>query len=145
MILVWYYIITSQARAVAGCEVLWWVGLCLSVCMSVCLCLSVCPRGYLRKHTCDLYQTFCACRLCPWLGPFRHVYDKPHRLSPGKGFLPRWKCIIGPERGMGAHSACEVCYLRWSRFLNAFCLPTLICECEAVCISNANLRTQSEH
>jgi len=32
------------------------------------LCVSVCPRGYLRDHTRDLYR-FCACCLCPWLGP----------------------------------------------------------------------------
>jgi len=23
------------------------------------VCLSVCPRGYLRNHTCDLYQFLC--------------------------------------------------------------------------------------
>ena len=45
----------------SGCEVLWWV--CLSVYLSVCL------RRYLRNHTCDLYQTFCAHCLCPCLGP----------------------------------------------------------------------------
>jgi len=31
-----------------------------------------------------------------------HVYDRPHRLSPGRGFLPHWKCIIGWERGDGS-------------------------------------------
>jgi len=30
--------------------------------------LSVCPRGYLRNYTHDLYQ-FWACCLCPWIGP----------------------------------------------------------------------------
>ena len=38
----------------SGCEVLWWVRLCVR------MCLSVCPREYLRNHTSDLYP-FCAC------------------------------------------------------------------------------------
>ena len=33
------------------------------------VCLSVCPRGYHQNHTSDLYQIFCACCRCPWLGP----------------------------------------------------------------------------
>jgi len=32
-----------------------------SVCL--CVCQSVCPTGYLRNHTRDLYQFFCACCL----------------------------------------------------------------------------------
>jgi len=44
---------------------------CVCVCLSVCVwvCLSVCLWAYLRNHTCDLYQFFCACCLWPWLGP----------------------------------------------------------------------------
>ena len=57
----------------------------------------------------------------------RHVYDRPHRLSPGRGFLPHRKCIIGPERGMGVHSAGEICYLR---------LPCSICDAGNPCGSN---------
>jgi len=34
-----------------------------------CVCLSVCPQAYLRNHTRDLYQFFCACCLWPWLSP----------------------------------------------------------------------------
>jgi len=30
----------------------------MSVSVSVCLCVSVCPRGYLRSDTHDLYQIF---------------------------------------------------------------------------------------
>jgi len=43
----------------------------MSMSVSVCLSdwLSVCRRGYLRNHTHNLYQIFCACCLCPWLGP----------------------------------------------------------------------------
>jgi len=33
------------------------------------VCLSVRPPGYLRSHTRDLYQFFCACCLWPWFGP----------------------------------------------------------------------------
>jgi len=33
-----------------------------------CVCLSVCPTGYLRNHT-RSSAIFCACCLCPWLGP----------------------------------------------------------------------------
>ena len=36
---------------------------------SVCVCLFVCPQGYLRNHTCDLYQIFAACCLWPWPDP----------------------------------------------------------------------------
>jgi len=52
------------------------------------VCLCVCPRGYLRNHERDLYQFFVHVAyvrgsLLLWL-----VDDKPHRLSPGRGFLP---------------------------------------------------------
>jgi len=57
-----FLIFTSPAEAVAKyCDEYMSVGL------SVCLC--VCPRGYLQNHTRDLYQIFCACCLCQWLGP----------------------------------------------------------------------------
>jgi len=62
--LVWVFCVNYFARG-SSCEVLWWVRLC--VCPSV--CLSVCPRGYLRSHTRDFYQMFCARCLCLWLGP----------------------------------------------------------------------------
>jgi len=42
-------------------------GRSILICLSV--GLSICPRGYLQKHTHDLYQFFCACCLWPWLGP----------------------------------------------------------------------------
>ena len=35
------------------CEVLWWVNLC------VCVCVPVCPRRYLRNHMRDFYQILC--------------------------------------------------------------------------------------
>jgi len=53
----------------------------------VCLCVSlfVCPRGYLRKHTRDLYQIFVHVAYVCGSVLFRHVDDRPHRLSAGKG------------------------------------------------------------
>ena len=60
--------------------------------MSVCLCLSVCPRGYLRNHTRDLYQFFCACCLWPWLGPPPAGWRNP----TGKGNFGQ---LSGPFKG----------------------------------------------
>jgi len=116
----------------SGCEVLWWV--CLSV------CLSVCPRGYLRSHTRDLYQIFLRVACIRGSVLLRHVYDRPHRVSPGRGFLPNRKCIIDRQMWMGVDSAGEVCYLRLPCFrtvesleLRAQALHTSsICQCLAV-------------
>ena len=36
----------------------------ISLCVCVCVCLSVCPRGYLRNHTRDLYHFFILCARC---------------------------------------------------------------------------------
>jgi len=35
----------------------------------VCVCVSVCPWGYPRNQTLNLYQTFYACCPWPWLCP----------------------------------------------------------------------------
>ena len=84
----------------------------MSVCGSV--CLSVCPPGYPRNHTPDLYQIFVHVVCVRGSDLLRQVYDRPHRirLSRKRGFLLHWKCIISRGRGMGVHSAGEVCYLR---------------------------------
>jgi len=72
-----------------------------SIVMSMSVCGSVCPRGYLRNHTCDLYQIFVhvACVSASVL--LRHVYDRPHRLSPRRGFLPPLKMHYRPGKGDG--------------------------------------------
>jgi len=69
------------------------------VCLSVTLCVSVCPRRYLRNHMRDLYQIFVRVACVRGSVFLRHVYDRPHRLSPGMVFLSHWKCSIGQERG----------------------------------------------
>jgi len=51
-------------------------------------CLSVCPRGYLQNHTRDLCHIFVHVACVRGSILLRHVYDRLHRLWPGKGFLP---------------------------------------------------------
>jgi len=52
------------------------------------ICVSVCPRGYLRNHTRDLYQSFFACCLCLWLSP-------PGMLMIGH-ITYRWEGVFFP-------------------------------------------------
>jgi len=62
-----------------------------SVCVIVCVCLSVslsvCPTGCLRNHMRDLYQFFVHVAYVRFSALLRHVYDRPHRLSPRSDFL----------------------------------------------------------
>jgi len=89
------------------CEVLWWVYVCRSVRVSVCLSARIPPESHSRS-----LPNFLCMLPVSVARSSSDVYDRPHRLSPGRGFLPHWKCIIGRETGMGVHSAGEVCYLR---------------------------------
>ena len=68
-----------------------------SIVMSMSVCVSVCPRGYLRNHTRDLYQIFVRVRGSV---VFRHVYDRPPRLSPG--FSAPLKRHSRPGKGDGS-------------------------------------------
>jgi len=52
------------------------------------VCVSVCPTGYLRNHTHDLYQIFVHVAHVRGSVLFRHVDDGPHRLLAGRDFLP---------------------------------------------------------
>jgi len=61
---------------------------------SMSVCVSVCPLGYLRNHTRDLYQFFAHVAYIRGSVFFRHVYNRLHRLTAG--------------RGDGVHSAGEV-------------------------------------
>jgi len=72
---------------------------CLWVCLSVCVCLSV--RDDISRTTRSIFTKFFVHVACVSGSVLlQHVYDRPHRLSPGMGFLLRWKCIIGRERGI---------------------------------------------
>jgi len=108
-----FYFLYYFARG-SGCEVLWWVWLSVG--------LSVCPRGYLQNHTRDLYQIFlCVLPMsvagsssdmtynvfsgtlnAAQINLIRHVYDGPHRVSPGRGFLPPLKMHYRPGKGGGS-------------------------------------------
>jgi len=81
----------------------------------VCVSMSVCPTEYLRNHTRDLYLIFVHVACVRGSVLLRHVYDRPHRVSPGRGFLP----IEIPRKGMGEHSAGEVCLVLISDIIGA--------------------------
>jgi len=58
----------------SGYKILWWVRLCVFLCV----CLSACPRGYLRNNTRGLYLTFYACCLLSiWTSIWVFEYLKP--------------------------------------------------------------------
>jgi len=70
----------------------------------VCLwaCLSVCRRGYLGNHMRNLYQIFCACCLCPWLGPPLTCLRLSASCIAGKGFSSPMKMHYQPGKGDGS-------------------------------------------
>jgi len=51
----------------SGCEVLRWV--CLSVGLSVCVSVCMSVREDISGTARAIFTKFCACCLCPWLGP----------------------------------------------------------------------------
>jgi len=57
------------------------------------MCLSVCPTGYLRNVTRDLYVIFVPVAYVCGSVILRHIDDRPHRLSPGRGFLPHCNAL----------------------------------------------------
>jgi len=73
----------------------------------VCVCLSVCPRGYLRSRTRDLYQIFvhiaygCGSVLL-WQGD-----EIPRKRGSFGDFLPHWQCIV-------QHSIWDPCKNGWT-------------------------------
>jgi len=50
------------------------------------VCLSACVRGYLRNHTCDLYQSFGHAAYVRGFVLIRHVDDRLHLLISTKGW-----------------------------------------------------------
>jgi len=73
----------------------------MSVCGSV--CLSVCPRGYLRSHKSHMRSLPIFMHVAYVRGSvlIRHAYDRPHRLSPGRCFLPL-KNALSAGKGDGS-------------------------------------------
>jgi len=69
-----------------------------SIVMSMSVCGCGCARGYLRNHTRHLYQIFVHVAYFRGSVLLRHVYDRPHRLSTGKDFLP-FENALSPGKG----------------------------------------------
>jgi len=96
----------------------------MSVCVSVCLSL----REDISGTTRDLYQIFVHPACVRGSVLLRHVYDRPHHLSPGRGFLPLkdalsagkggWECTA---RAKYAIYDCLVCVVN---VINCRCMPT---------------------
>jgi len=59
----------------------------------LCVCGSVCLQTYLRNHTHDLYQFFCACCLWPWLVPAPAWWQNPKRKGQFWGLLGHSKAL----------------------------------------------------
>ena len=75
--------------------------------MYVCLSARISPEPHARS-----LPIFTRATYVHGLVLFLHVYDRPHCLSPGRGFLSHWKCIIGRERDGSAQRGRSICYLR---------------------------------
>jgi len=88
-----FAVVTSPARVVAKyCDEC----VCVSVCLSVCLS-AVSSTGYIRNPTRDLYQIFVHVAYGRGLVLLRHIDDRPHRLSPERGWrecTARAKCNL---------------------------------------------------
>ena len=106
----------------SGCKVLWWV--CLCVCLSVHEDISGTTRATFTKFFVHVSYVRGSVLL-------QHFYDRPHRLSPGRGFLPHWKCIISQERGWECTARAkyaiydclvEICYCHWRAGVRDQCL-----------------------
>jgi len=84
----------------------------------VCMCvrLSVCPRGYPRNHTCDLYQIFVHVAY----GRGSVLLQQGDEISRGRGsfggFHPHWQCIV-------QHSI-------WDPYKNGYTNRDAVCEDE---------------
>jgi len=81
---------------------------CLCVCLSLCLSARISPEPHARSLTnfsCVLPMSMA--RSSSGIFTIGRI---AYRLSPGKGFLSHWKCIIGRERGYST-SEVGLCYL----------------------------------
>jgi len=100
-----------------------------NIVMSTSVSLSVCLRAYLRNHTRDLYQYFCACCLWLWLGP-RAGWRNPK----GNGQL--WG-LSRPFKSLGNLCCSCHCHFGCKRIIQ---LPIMSCSRRdhSVCQSSTN-------
>ena len=85
----YYYYIAGGS----SCEVLWWVRLCVSVCLT---------RGYLRKHTRDLYQFLCMLRMAMARSSCGRVTKFQGKGAVLEGFLSHWQWLY--SIAVGTHT-----------------------------------------
>jgi len=97
------------------------------VCLSV--CLAGWPRGYLWNHMRDLYQIFCACCLCPWLGAALDVDDRPHHLSVERGWR---ECTVRADCNLDGPVFCCELWL-FCELLELFLLTDMFTVCLCSC------------
>ena len=103
------------------------------VCGSV--CLSVCPSIHqdISGTTHVIFTKFCVHIACVHGSiVLRHVYDRPHRISPGRGFFPIENALSAGKGEMGVPSAGKVCYL-WLPCL-FMCTVYLPVQCNLWCL-----------
>ena len=78
----------------------------MSMSVSV-VCLSVCPRGYLRNHTRDLYRIFMHVAYGHGSVLLRQVDEIQRVRGNFGGFLPQWQYIV-------QHSIWDPCKYSWT-------------------------------
>ena len=77
----------------------------MSVGLWVCLSARISPES---GTTCAIFTKFFVHVACVHGSVlFRHVYDRPHCVSPGRAFLPHWQCIYLRNR---TRSFCQIFY-----------------------------------
>jgi len=67
------------------------------------------------------FINFCACCLCPWLGPPPCLRQAASPVA-GKGFSSSLKMHYRPKKGTGVHSTVKECYLLLPCLKLATCL-----------------------
>ena len=80
------------------------IAMSMSVCESVCLSARISPEPRARSLPNLMHVGYVRGSVL-----LQYVYDRPHRLSPGRVFFPL-KMHYRLEKGL--HTADEVCYLR---------------------------------
>jgi len=71
------------------------VSVCLFVCLSVCLSDRIYPESHARSLPIFVHVAYVRGSVL-----LRQLDDRPHRLSPGRGFLPHWHCNSLAAKGI---------------------------------------------